>query len=81
MGQFFLAGAPPPFGDGGAGSPSNTKSPHDENIMSASAMQGGFNKNKYNNNTLYTVSQKKLPPLNCLQLCQILTDFKIFLHY
>ena len=25
---------------------------------------------------LYTVSQKKFPPFNCLQLCQILTDFQ-----
>jgi len=26
----------------------------------------------------YTVSQKKFPPLNALQLCQILTDFQNF---
>ena len=28
----------------------------------------------------YTVSQKNFPPLNSLQLRQILTDFQIFLH-
>ena len=27
---------------------------------------------------IYTVSQKKFPPLNSLWLCQILTDFQIF---
>ena len=29
-------------------------------------------------NSNYTVSQKKFPPLNSLQLCQILTDFQNF---
>ena len=29
-------------------------------------------------NYIYTVSQKKFPPLNSLQLCQILTDFQNF---